>query len=116
MLTTIELNGRELQVDNQVANELDTLRRELTEEREKNEKLEEAANLLQFMEDESFDVTCHNVPTGFDDYEIIWSVSSHHMTKPTLRCEASEDTLVGALRTAFIAKHGKALTTNKEES
>ena len=37
---------------------------------------------LDWLRDNSCDLRCIDVPTGFDDYSIQWRVIEHHMAKP----------------------------------
>ena len=57
------------------------------------------------LEEESFDLRCENVPTGGDDYDIIWIVYSHWnisgLDDPELKIEGQGNTPFEALHAAF---------------
>lgn len=59
----------------ETASEIERLEAENTELRE----------ALCYLERESYDLRCVDVPTGGDDYDIAWVVVSHHMNKPRER-------------------------------
>ncbi|MBV8060800.1 MAG: hypothetical protein JO253_04660 [Alphaproteobacteria bacterium] len=40
---------------------------------------------LNFIENSSVDLRCHDAPTGGDDYDIVWTVTEHYMTAPKER-------------------------------
>ncbi len=46
------------------------------------ERLEGAAKWLDWLEYNSLDLRCLNVPTGGDDYDIEWIVIEHYMAAP----------------------------------
>lgn len=64
------------------------------------EHIAELKDALQWLEYESNDLRCYNIPTGGDDYEIGWKVVSHHMTAPEERNEGYGRTPLEAIQAA----------------
>jgi hypothetical protein len=56
--------------------------------------------LLGWLEHESYDLRCVDVPTGGDDYDIDWIVISHHMSVPHEREEGRGKTPQEAIENA----------------
>jgi hypothetical protein len=49
------------------------------------ERLIAIVDRLSWLNDNSYDLRCIDVPTGGDDYDVEWVVISHHMDKPRER-------------------------------
>jgi hypothetical protein len=64
-------------------------------------ELDEAKALLRYIEDQSRDVRCVNVPTGGGDADIEWVVIAHYMAEPREReigyGWTVEDAIIGAM-------------------
>jgi hypothetical protein len=61
---------------------------------------EEMREAFAWLEDESFDLRCLDIPTCRDDYDIEWVVISHHMDAPKEREEGRGQTPLEASRSA----------------
>ena len=79
-----------------------------TDEAVKNDKqrtayvaLVRALGLYRKIEENSWDLTCVNSPTGGDDYDILWIVAEHYMAKPKIRQIGYGDTPEGAIKAAL---------------
>ena len=57
--------------------------------------------ILEIIEEEYFNIECINVPTGGDDYDVIWEVYSHHQAKPNKRLEGQGSTIAEAIEDAL---------------
>ena len=57
--------------------------------------------LLAELERNTCDLRCVNVPTGGDDFEVVWNVIEHHMDAPNKRIIGFGRTAIDALDSAF---------------
>jgi len=56
---------------------------------------------FEALEENSWDLRCVNVPTGGDDYDIIWEVIEHYQATPRNRTIAGGITPVEAIKQAL---------------
>ena len=68
------------------------------------EEVRRDAELLQKIEDECFDVTCHNNSTGGGDHNVVWRVSEWHMSDGERILADYPDNLRTALERALSAQ------------
>lgn len=65
------------------------------------EQPEYAAKLLRWLEDESCDLRCIDVPTGGDDADIDWIVVGHYQAEPRMRERARASSPMAAIEIAM---------------
>ncbi len=61
----------------------------------------EALELYQALEENSWDLRCINVPTGGDDYDILWAVIEHYQAEPKERDIGQGKTPAEAIKEAI---------------
>lgn len=66
-----------------------------------NQKLREIVRFLRWLEDETCDLRCVDVPTGGDDYDIGWRVIEHREAEPRERIIGFGETPIKAIKDAI---------------